>query len=147
MLQCCNKQEENVYIYISNEHIFYICIHCIKSIRIQGYSGPHFPAFRLNAKRYSIPLHPYSVQMLENADQNYPKYGHFLRSDTFIYMYLWIYMYIYANNLIICIHIYLSISILCMHIIYVCLCIYTYMHIQYRYIHIHICNIYRERDM
>ena len=26
--------------------------HCVKSIRIRSYSGPHFPAFGLNAERY-----------------------------------------------------------------------------------------------
>ena len=25
---------------------------CVKSVRIQSYSGPHFPAFRLNTERY-----------------------------------------------------------------------------------------------
>ena len=37
---------------------------CVKSVRIRSYSGPHFPAFRLN------------------TDQNNSEYGHFLRSDT-----------------------------------------------------------------
>ena len=27
--------------------------HCVKSVRIRSYSGPHFPAFGLNAERYS----------------------------------------------------------------------------------------------
>ena len=26
--------------------------HYVKSVRIRGYSGPHFPIFRLNTKRY-----------------------------------------------------------------------------------------------
>ena len=30
--------------------------HCIKSVRIRSYSGPHFPAFGLNTKRYSVSL-------------------------------------------------------------------------------------------
>ena len=50
-----------------NRHI----IHCVKSVRIRSYSGPHFPAFGLNAP----------VRMRENANQNNSKYGHFLRSD------------------------------------------------------------------
>ena len=29
--------------------------HCVKSARIRSYSGPHFPAFGLNTKRYSVP--------------------------------------------------------------------------------------------
>ena len=28
--------------------------HCVKSVRIRSYSGPHFPAFGLNTERYSI---------------------------------------------------------------------------------------------
>ena len=36
--------------------------HCVKSVRIRSYSGPHFPPFGLN------------------MDQNNSKYGHFLRS-------------------------------------------------------------------
>ena len=31
-------------------HIF----HCVKSVRIRSYSGPHFPAFGLNTERYSV---------------------------------------------------------------------------------------------
>ena len=30
--------------------------HCIKSVRIWNYSGPHFPAFGLNTERYSVSL-------------------------------------------------------------------------------------------
>ena len=36
--------------------------HCVKSVRIRSYSGPCFPAFRLN------------------TDRNNSEYGHFLRS-------------------------------------------------------------------
>ena len=43
--------------------------HCVKSVLIRSYSGPHFPAFGLN-----------TVRMGENADQNNSEYGHFLRS-------------------------------------------------------------------
>ena len=31
-----------------------IIFHCVKSIRIRGYSGTHFPAFGLNTERYSL---------------------------------------------------------------------------------------------
>ena len=27
--------------------------HCVKTVRIRGYSGPHFSAFGLNTERYS----------------------------------------------------------------------------------------------
>ena len=30
--------------------------HCVKSVRIRSYSGPHFSAFGLNTERYSISL-------------------------------------------------------------------------------------------
>ena len=30
--------------------------HCVKSVRIRSYSGPHFPALGPNAKRYSVSL-------------------------------------------------------------------------------------------
>ena len=30
--------------------------HCVKSVRIRSYSGPHFPAFRLNTGRYGVSL-------------------------------------------------------------------------------------------
>ena len=48
-------------------------VHCVKRVRFQNYSGPHFPTFELS-------ISPYSAQMRENADQNNSKYGHFLRS-------------------------------------------------------------------
>ena len=32
---------------------FLVFHHCVKSLRIRSYSGPHFPAFGLNAERYS----------------------------------------------------------------------------------------------
>ena len=31
-------------------------LHCVKSIRIRSYSGPHFLTFGLNSKRYSVSL-------------------------------------------------------------------------------------------
>ena len=30
--------------------------HCVKGVRIQSYSGPHFHAFGLNTERYSVSL-------------------------------------------------------------------------------------------
>ena len=47
--------------------------HCVISVRIRSYSGPHFPAFGLNVDLI------YSARMRENADQNNSEYGHFLR--------------------------------------------------------------------
>ena len=57
-------------------------VHYVKSVRIRSYSGPHFPAFRLNTERYSIS--PYSVRMRENRDQNNSEYEHFLRSGIVV---------------------------------------------------------------
>ena len=31
--------------------------HCVKSVRIQSFSGPHFPAFGLNTETYRVNLH------------------------------------------------------------------------------------------
>ena len=31
--------------------------HCVKSVRIRSYSGPHFPAFGLNTERYGVSVH------------------------------------------------------------------------------------------
>ena len=28
--------------------------HCVESARIRSYSGPYFPAFRLNTERYAV---------------------------------------------------------------------------------------------
>ena len=28
--------------------------HCVKSVHIRSYSGPHFPAFGLNTERYGV---------------------------------------------------------------------------------------------
>ena len=43
--------------------------HCLKNVRILSYSGP------------------YSVRMLENADQNNSEYGHFSRSGDLVSYY------------------------------------------------------------
>ena len=53
----------------------------MKSIRIQGFSGPYFLAFRLNTEVYWLFYKStFSVQMWENKDQKNFEYGHFLRS-------------------------------------------------------------------
>ena len=31
-------------------------VHCVRSVRIRGYFGPHFSAFGLNTERYSVSL-------------------------------------------------------------------------------------------
>ena len=36
--------------------ILLLPIHSVKYVRIRSYSGPNFPAFRLNMERYSVSL-------------------------------------------------------------------------------------------
>ena len=47
---------------------FSCCTHCVKNVRIRSYSDP------------------YSVRMRENTDQNSSEYGHFLRSNWFLFI-------------------------------------------------------------
>ena len=54
-------------------NIGYVEYHCIKSVRIQSYSGPYFPPFGLR-------ISPYSFRIWENPHQNNFEYGHFSRS-------------------------------------------------------------------
>ena len=49
-------------------------LHCVKSVLIQSFSGPYFPAFHPNTEN------SYSVRMRENTDQKNSEYGHFSRS-------------------------------------------------------------------
>ena len=53
--------------------------HSVKSVRIRGYSGPHFPAFQTEYgdKRN---ISSYSVRMRQNLEQKNPKNRHFSRS-------------------------------------------------------------------
>ena len=39
---------------ITNVAVLWVVLHCMKSVRIQSYSGPHFPAFGLNTERYGV---------------------------------------------------------------------------------------------
>ena len=59
--------------------------HCVKSVRIQSFSGPCYPAFGLNEKRDTETkrdsIFPYSVQIRENTDQKNSKCGHFSSSE------------------------------------------------------------------
>ena len=51
----------------------------MKSVRIQSFSGPYFPAFGLNTS-------PYLVRIRENTDQQNSEYGHFSRSKNISYL-------------------------------------------------------------
>ena len=59
--------------------------HCVKSVRIWSYSGPQFLAFGLNTERYGVYREMRSIWMRENAHQNNSEYGHFPRSEFFLY--------------------------------------------------------------
>ena len=56
----------------------FVILHCVKSARIQSFSGPHFPAFRLNPENLLCKF-PYSVRTQENMDQKNNDYGLFLQ--------------------------------------------------------------------
>lgn len=36
---------------------YYHTRHCVKSVCIQNFPGPHFPAFEPNTARYEVPLY------------------------------------------------------------------------------------------
>ena len=40
-------------------------VHCVKSVYIRSFSGPHFNAFGLNAERYNLGPNIYDVHMDE----------------------------------------------------------------------------------
>ena len=61
---------------------FYVS-HCVKSVRIWSYSGPHSAFSRtLNEFGEIFGISPYSVQMRENTDQNNFEYVYFLRKGS-----------------------------------------------------------------
>ena len=66
---------------------------CVKSVRILGYVGPHFPAFGLNMERYGVSL---CIQ----SECKKMRTGHFSRilciHKTYVHMiYIYIYIYIF----------------------------------------------------
>ena len=50
--------------------------HCVKRVRIRGYSGPHFLAFEYEEIRS---ISPHLIRMQGDKDQNNSEYGHFSR--------------------------------------------------------------------
>ena len=60
ILRCQLKLEQKHAGYLSLFlDVFYhkmTLLHCVKSVRIRSYSGPHFPAFKMNTERYSVSL-------------------------------------------------------------------------------------------
>ena len=72
--------------------LYLVChFHCVKSVGIRSYSGPHFPAFRLNTERYPVSLHIQSKcgKMGTRVTPN---------TDTFHAVFLW-YMTLIVTNL------------------------------------------------
>ena len=65
-------------------------LHCVKSVRIRSYSGPHFPVFGLNTERKCGIL----VRMRENADQNNSEYGLFSRSEELNFQKIYTYIHL-----------------------------------------------------
>ena len=57
----------------------YLVHHCVKTVRIWSYSGPHFPAFGLDTERFVSVFSPNA----EKEDQNNPEYGHFSGSNIY----------------------------------------------------------------
>ena len=55
-------QSQNLLIHFNHEKIIYLLLICVKSVRIQSFSGP------------------YSVRMPENTDPKNSEYDSFLRS-------------------------------------------------------------------
>ena len=61
--------------------------HCVKTVRIRSYSGPHFPPIfphldwiRRDTEYLSV-FSPNEGKCGKNVDQNNSEYGHFLRSE------------------------------------------------------------------
>ena len=52
----------------------------MKGVSIQNFSGPNFPAFRLNNERYPVSLRIYS-KYEKNSEQKNSEYGRFSHSD------------------------------------------------------------------
>ena len=61
---------------LQNFTVFIGIFHCVKSARIQSFSGPYFPVFGLNTERYIVSL---CIQS-ECTGQKNSECGYFLRS-------------------------------------------------------------------
>ena len=48
--------------------------HCLKSVRIRSFTGPHLPAFRLNTESYRVNIRIQSE--CGNTDQKNFEHGH-----------------------------------------------------------------------
>ena len=48
-----DNNNKNIFTRNREMKMFLSQLHCVKSVRIWSYSGPHFPVFGLNTERYS----------------------------------------------------------------------------------------------
>ena len=62
-------------------------LHCVKSVRIRSYSGPHFLAFELNTDRYGVSLHIQSEcgKMRTRITPNMDTFHAVLSFDMFLF--------------------------------------------------------------
>ena len=49
-----DNNNKNIFTRNREMKMFLSQLHCVKSVRIWSYSGPHFPVFGLNTERYSL---------------------------------------------------------------------------------------------
>ena len=68
---CINFAITNSLDFISN--------HCVKRGRVRSFSGLFFPAIDLNTEIYIV------NHRIQSTDQKNLEYGHFLRSEYFLY--------------------------------------------------------------
>ena len=46
----------NILVELAGEVTYWFKFYCVKKVSIWSYSGPYFPAFRLNTERYSVSI-------------------------------------------------------------------------------------------
>ena len=54
--KCARKLELKFFIYDASDYFQIKKQRCVKSVRIQSYSGPYFPALGLTTERYGVSL-------------------------------------------------------------------------------------------
>ena len=62
---------------------YYVLCHCVKSVDIRSFSGPHIAAFGLSTERWLSSLRILPEWSDQGTDQKNSKYGHFSRSLYF----------------------------------------------------------------
>ena len=64
-----------------NSWSFLHFIHCVKSVQIRSFSGPHLPIFRLNTEIYGVNLRIQSEYRKKRTREN-SVFGYFSHSDS-----------------------------------------------------------------